>query len=487
MRESRPNGGMCGVWLAAALILGCDDDGGSSTDAPSGAAAANGGSDTADGGPSGGTDAVGGMDGTGGTGTTGPSPEGGAAGEVGLGGSAGAAGSVGGSSGAATGGFEGTAGSAGGSSAATGGAVGETGGSTGTTGGFAGAAGSLGGSSSATGGSAGSAATCAHDGEVPSVVLSDGDSLQATIDAATDGGVIWLGPGTYSCVEIEQRAFSATSPLIVRSDPTRPGDVRIVPGDCWFAVRIVESSYVVLDGLHVDGGGIGVYVDLSDHVILSGLEVDNCDQEGIQIRNDSTYVDVLGSHIHHTGIIEARWGECIYVGTGSEDDFPDHTEYVWIEGNEIHHCGAAEGVNIKPEVFSTTVRGNVIHDITPGTSDQYNQSGLTVEGESRDYLPTTPREIWVENNEIYAVTLGEWGHCAMIGGTGVYFVHNVIHDCDEYGIYGNGFGDLGLFLVLFDNDVTDVGSEPIWVADSIALDESDPGPSPLHRQDWYCH
>jgi hypothetical protein len=237
----------------------------------------------------------------------------------------------------------------------------------------------------------------------------------------------------------------------------------------------------------VDGGGIGVYVDHSDHVVVTALEVTGCDQEGIQIRNDSSYVDVVGSHIHDTGVTEPKWGECIYVGTGSNDDFPDHTEYVWLENNDIHSCGAGEGINIKPEVFHTTARGNTIYDIAPGTADQYNQSAFTIEGESRDYLLTTPREVWMENNEIYDVTLGRWGHCVMAGGTGVYVVNNTIHHCEERGIYGNGFGDLGLFLVLFNNDVTNTTAEAVYVADSIALDETDPGPNPHQPQSWYCH
>ena len=66
-------------------------------------------------------------------------------------------------------------------------------------------------------------------------------------------------------------------------------------------------------------------------------------------------------------------------------------------------------------------------------------------------------------------------------------VDNTIHDCDERGIYGNGFGDLGLFLVLFGNDVTNTAAEPVFVASSIALDETDPGPNPHQPQSWYCH
>jgi hypothetical protein len=227
-------------------------------------------------------------------------------------------------------------------------------------------------------------------------------------------------------------------------------------------------------------------VDQSDHVILNELEVDNSGQEGVQVRNDSSYVDILRSHVHHTGTTEPKWAECVYVGTGSDQDFPDHTEYVWIEGNDLHHCGAAEGVNIKPEVFHTTVRGNTIHDIAPGTADQYNESALTVEGETRDYLRTTPRGIRLEDNEIHNVSLGRWANCVMVGGTGVTVVGNNVHDCEERGIYGNGFGNLGFPLALFGNNVTNAGTQAVWVDPAIELNETDPGPNPQGPQDWYC-
>ena len=66
-------------------------------------------------------------------------------------------------------------------------------------------------------------------------------------------------------------------------------------------------------------------------------------------------------------------------------------------------------------------------------------------------------------------------------------VSSTIHGCAERGIYGNGFGDLGLFLVLFDNDVSSTGSDSVWVDSAIALDETDPGENPHEPQDWYCH
>ena len=331
--------------------------------------------------------------------------------------------------------------------------------------------------------------SCPHDGSSANVVVSDGAGLQAAIDDS-DGGVIWVAPGTYSCVRIESRNFTEAAPLILRKDPSQSGEARFVRGSCYFPLRIIESTFVAVDGFVVDGGGIGVYVERSDHIELQDLEVMNTDQEAIQVRNDSSFVDISNCHLHDTGVTVPKWAECIYVGTGGSRDFPDHTHHVWIEDNEIHHCGAAEGINIKAEVFQTTVRGNRIHDIRPGTSDQYNQAALTVEGESRTYLNDTPREIWVERNDIRNVESGpvsySSGNAMMVGGTGVYVVDNVIDQCDERGIYGNGWGDLGLFLWVHGNRITNV-SDPMSIAGSIDLRDEAPPSNPLAPQTWYCH
>lgn len=334
------------------------------------------------------------------------------------------------------------------------------------------------------------ASGCDFDGNAPTVTVSTTQQLNDAIASASGPTVIWLDPGSYACLRIENALHTRAGPLILRRNPTATGDALIISDGCYYTTLVSGSSYVVLDGLTIEGGGAGVWVEASDHVILRGLTISGQGQEGIHVRKSSSFVDIVANHVFDTGHTEPKWAECLYVGTGSNDDFPDHTEHVWIENNELHECGNAEAINIKPEVFHATARGNAIHHITPGTVDQYNQSALTVEGSARsqgDYLPTEPRDVWLEDNTITDVTFGQWASGIMVGGTGVFVVGNTIQRYEERGIYVNGFGDLGLPVYLFGNQVDQTGQLDVYRASGVDVREADPGPNPNGPQDWYCH
>jgi uncharacterized protein YegJ (DUF2314 family) len=321
------------------------------------------------------------------------------------------------------------------------------------------------------------------------VTVSSTSELNDAIANAAAGAVIWVNPGSYTCVAIEELTFTREAPLIIRKNPDEAGVATFVADGCYFNTLVRGSSYVALDGLTIDGGGAGVWVeDASDHVILRSLTVQNPGQEGIRLRRSSSHVDILGCHVFDTGQTNAQYGECVYVGTGSDEDFPDQTEHVWIEDNEFHHCGASEGVNVKSEAFHVTVRNNDIHHITPGTAGQYNQSALTVEGAGRpeNHRPEDPRDVWIEDNDISDVTFGQWASGIMVGGTGVNVLRNTVTSYEEWGIYVNGFGNLGLPVHVYDNQVDDSGQGDYSFAPEVDVRETDPGPNPNTPQNWYC-
>jgi parallel beta-helix repeat protein len=61
----------------------------------------------------------------------------------------------------------------------------------------------------------------------------------------------------------------------------------------------------------------GIYVKRSDHIILRNNEIYNTGQEGSHIGRSSRYIDILGNKIHNTGQFNSKWGEGIYIGSGS--------------------------------------------------------------------------------------------------------------------------------------------------------------------------
>jgi hypothetical protein len=287
------------------------------------------------------------------------------------------------------------------------------------------------------------------------IVVNSGDNLSSAVSGAGGGDTVLVNDGTYGGFEITDRTFSEAQPLIIKA---APGAAPLLQTGNWYLAPITNSSYIVLDGLVMDGSGQPLYCTDVDHLILINLEVRNTGQEAVHIRGTSRYVDIINCHIHHTGSAEPQWAEGIYIGSGSQPFM--NCEYIWIEGNQIHNTGNSEGINIKPQSLHITVRGNTIHDITPGTSTQYNQSALSLEAPDFTFKPGEDLDIWIEDNEIYNVTFGQWANGMQLTAMGPRVTGNYIHDCEEYCIYfntyGSGPGDFTTYL--YDNRTENCGS-----------------------------
>jgi parallel beta-helix repeat protein len=238
----------------------------------------------------------------------------------------------------------------------------------------------------------------------------------------------------------------------------------------------------------------GIYVKSSEHILIRNNEIYNTGQEGCHVGRSSQYVDVIGNKIHKTGLFNSKWAEGVYVGSGSYggSNFPDNCEYIWIEGNHIYETGNAEGINVKGESFHITVRNNKIHDIHPGTSEQYNQAAITVEGSENsiknNYRLSEKRDVWVENNTIENVSGGyaDWNNGIMFFGTGVYILNNTITNCSDKGIYGNNWKNLGHQNHVFGNKISNCGTAMVLHSE-VKVNESDPGKNPHSPQKWYAN
>lgn len=327
-----------------------------------------------------------------------------------------------------------------------------------------------------------------------SVVVNPGEDLNLIINNANGGDTVLIKPGTYSQVKLEEKNFSEQEPLIVIANGS--GNV-IIAGNSvsgGSAMELNKCSFIVLEGITFTNAMWGIYVKSCSNIILLNNEIYGTGQEGCHIGRSSKYVDVIGNKIHSTGKFNSKWAEGVYVGSGSYSgvNFPDNCEYIWIEGNHIYETGNAEAVNIKAESFHVTVRNNKIHDIHPGTSEQFNQAAITVEGGensiNNNFRLSEKRDVWIENNTIENVSGGysDWNNGIMFFGTGVYILNNTISNCTNKGIFGNNWKNLNHQNYVYGNKISDCST--IMVIDpEVKVTETDPGKNPHSPQKWYTN
>jgi hypothetical protein len=209
--------------------------------------------------------------------------------------------------------------------------------------------------------------------------VSDGQSVQAAIDAAAPGATICLAPGTYS-------GFDVTKALTIRGDA-------MIRGPRTHVVRVTASG-VVLDGLEVTGGstqyGAGVrFVGVSSGVLRNcfvhdnlSYDVDVTDSTGVTIQdcllsragagvwvNRSTGVTIERNSIKNIDV-ETRndaepgndyGGQCVSLN--------NFAGMVRVRDNLLHTCRAnsidygVDGTAI--EIWQASgfeITGNVIYD-----------------------------------------------------------------------------------------------------------------------------
>ena len=323
------------------------------------------------------------------------------------------------------------------------------------------------------------------------IIVSPGNDLNEILNSTKGGDTVLIKAGTYNNVSLSNNKYSEKYPLVIRSFDS--GQVFISGNSITkgTSMELISCSYIVVDGLTFINSMYGIYVKSSDHIILKNNEIYNTGQEAVHIGRSSRYVDVLGNTIHNTGQFNSKWAEGVYVGSGSYggNNFPDNCEYVWIENNLIYETGNAEGINIKGESFHITVRKNKIHNIHPGTSEQYNQAGITVEGAANslenNYRLAENRDVWVENNTIWNVSDGfsDWNNGIMFFGTGVYVLYNTVYSCVNKGIYGNNWKNLGHQNYVYGNFIYQCGTI-MDLHPELKIITADPGKNPHSPQSW---
>lgn len=324
------------------------------------------------------------------------------------------------------------------------------------------------------------------------IVVHSGENLNDILNNTVEGDTVVVKSGTYAKIRLTNKKFSELKPLVVKAEDSA---VVIIKGDTVSrssALEINNCSYIVFVGFTFTNSMWGIYVKSSEHIILTNNEIYHTGQEGCHVGRSSKYVDVIGNKIHNTGLYNSKWAEGVYVGSGSyggRNNFPDNCEYIWIERNHIYETGNAEGVNVKGECFHVTVRNNTIHDIHPGTSVQYNQAAITVEGTDNslknNYRISEKRDIWVENNTISNVSNGysDWNNGIMFFGTGVYILNNTVSNCANKGIFGNNWKNLGLENYVYGNKVTDCNPN-VFIHNELKVIELNPGKNPHSPQKW---
>ncbi len=188
------------------------------------------------------------------------------------------------------------------------------------------------------------------------VLVSNTEELLVALDDAKSGDEIILKEGLYKqeewvgvwAVFYAEANGTAEKPIIIRSeDPEHPAVLSGKSVTDKVGLRI-KGSYWEIRDLEIHTAAKGIFLEQSEHSIISGCEVYDIGGEAIHIIDDSSYNLVENCYVHDTGKDTPQYGEGVYIGSShkaTEYGFDCH--YNTVRGCKFGPNITADHVDIK--------------------------------------------------------------------------------------------------------------------------------------------
>lgn len=211
------------------------------------------------------------------------------------------------------------------------------------------------------------------------VLVTDTAELIAALADVQAGDEIILREGVYQNDEWvgEWSAFYADADgtpedhIIIRSeDPAHPATICGVSQDNKVALKIIGSYWEIRD-LIVCEGQKGIFLQQSEHSMISGCEVYNIGAEAIHIIDNSSYNLVENCYVHDAGTLYPQYGEGVYIGSSKNTEgYGYECHYNTVRGCSFGPNIAADHVDIKEYTI-----GNLVENCTFDGTGMKGQNG----------------------------------------------------------------------------------------------------------------
>ncbi|SCL14865.1 Cellulose binding domain-containing protein [Micromonospora nigra] len=209
------------------------------------------------------------------------------------------------------------------------------------------------------------------------VDVATGAQLSTALAAAVPGQTIRLASGEYRGSFLARRSGTSAQPITLTgprtavlvndgpsgSAPSCPNPT--VGWDPGYGLWLVDAPHWNLVGFTVRDSKKGVVLDNSPHVTIDGLHVHHIDEEGVHFRRSSADGIIRNSVVEHTGLVQPRYGEGVYIGSAGSNwnchgnsGGADRSDRVQVIGNRIGPYVAAEHVDVKEGTLNGVIRDN---------------------------------------------------------------------------------------------------------------------------------
>ncbi|GLY32112.1 right-handed parallel beta-helix repeat-containing protein [Kineosporia sp. NBRC 101731] len=258
---------------------------------------------------------------------------------------------------------------------------------------------------------------------------SDLQSLQAAGSVAIQGDVVTLAPNATFTGKLKFSGLRGTAAHPILIEGPRSAVVDNANTSSGYVLHLDDCQWVTVRGFTLRNGQKGIIVDRGINCVLEDLDVGSMGQEGIHLRNETSYSTVRGCTVHDTGLVSASFGEGLYCGTAQSNwdadqrvpaamkGFPDHSDYNVFENNTISNC-TAECVDIKEGTYGGVLRNNVF-DGTLIQGANSADSWVDVKGESWTIEGNTGSTIMTDGFQAHEISFNATYLSPYVDGLGI--------------------------------------------------------------------
>lgn len=279
--------------------------------------------------------------------------------------------------------------------------------------------------------------------------------LSHALSAATPGTTIVLAPGRYVGHFVAKVSGTQQAPIMLCG----PADAVIDGGTIklGYALHLDGASWWRLSGFSVTDGQKGVVTDHAHNDEIANLSVHDIGDEAVHLRSFSTNNIVEHVVVRHTGMLDKKFGEGIYIGTARKNWCewsscgPDKSDFNVIRDNDIADT-TAENVDVKEGTTGGVISGNTFSG--DGLVDGAASAWVNVKGNGWTVTGNAGSRGNRDGFQVHEILSG-WGrdnvfrgNTGDVGGPGygIYVEHSSLHaviSCDNTVHGGSGVSNAG--------------------------------------------
>lgn len=197
------------------------------------------------------------------------------------------------------------------------------------------------------------------------VTVRNATELMKAVSAAKPGNVIRMAPGRYyGQMNLTANGVAGKPIWLCGPRDAVIDGTGITKGKS--PIQVSFSSHLVITGMTATNALKGVTVRSSKNITVSDMLVESIGYEGIHLRSNTTDSVVVGNTVRKTGLLTARYGEGIYIGSSDANWCelsacqPDKSDRNAVVKNNISMT-SAELIEAKEGTTGGVIRGNTMN------------------------------------------------------------------------------------------------------------------------------